>query len=161
MKADLERADERLRRFAVRGTFLRVDLDHDRWLTWGAAGELPVLMRSSFALVAAPPVQVAARFADLERLHLGGLLWPETAGRLAHTAYVTREEIRGMATAEARMLLLDLLEHATQQEFVYRHVWQNNDVVMWDNRCTLHRGRSYDLSKMRELRRCTTELVAA
>jgi alpha-ketoglutarate-dependent 2,4-dichlorophenoxyacetate dioxygenase len=67
--------------------------------------------------------------------------------------------IRGMATAPARLLLLDLLEHATQREFVYRHVWRNNDVVMWDNRCTLHRGRPYDIDKLRELRRCTTELA--
>jgi alpha-ketoglutarate-dependent 2,4-dichlorophenoxyacetate dioxygenase len=69
--------------------------------------------------------------------------------------------INGLATAEARLLLLDLLEHATQREFVYRHVWHNDDVVMWDNRCTLHRGRPYDLTKRRELRRCTTEFVAA
>jgi len=44
-------------------------------------------------LVAEPPVQVAARFADIERLHLSGLLWPEAAGRLARTAYLTREEV--------------------------------------------------------------------
>ena len=74
---------------------------------------------------------------------------------------VHTREIRNMPTAEARMLLLDLLEHATQREFVYHHVWRNNDVVMWDNRCTLHRGRPYDLSKLRELRRCTTEFIAA
>jgi len=85
---------------------------------------------------------------------------PESGRKTLFIGVHTRE-IRGMATAEARMLLLDLLEHATQREFVYRHVWQNNDVVMWDNRCTLHRGRPYDLSKLRELRRCTTEFAAA
>lgn len=69
--------------------------------------------------------------------------------------------IEGMATAPARLLLLDLLEHATQREFVYRHVWRNDDVLMWDNRCTLHRGRPYDIDKLRELRRCTTELADA
>ena len=65
-----------------------------------------------------------------------------------------------MSTAEARMLLWDLLEHATQRQFVYRHRWRNDDVLMWDNRCTLHRGRRFDLTQRRELRRCTTELVA-
>lgn len=85
---------------------------------------------------------------------------PESGRKTLFIGVHTRE-IRGMATAEARMLLLDLLEHATQREFVYRHVWRNNDVVMWDNRCTLHRGRPYDLSALRELRRCTTEYVAA
>jgi alpha-ketoglutarate-dependent 2,4-dichlorophenoxyacetate dioxygenase len=65
-------------------------------------------------------------------------------------------EVVGMNVAEGRMLLQDLLEHATQPEFVYRHEWNVGDVVMWDNRCTLHRGRSWDLSKPRELRRSTT-----
>lgn len=83
---------------------------------------------------------------------------PES-GRKSLFIGVHTREIPGMATAEARMFLLDLLEHATQREFVYRHVWRNDDVVMWDNRCTLHRGRPYDLSQLRELRRCTTEAV--
>jgi hypothetical protein len=91
-KEDLERADRRLRRFGVRGTFVRLELDDDVWLNWGVgADELPALVRASDTLVAEPPVQVAARFADIDRLHLGGLLWPEAAGRLAHTAYTTRE----------------------------------------------------------------------
>ena len=85
---------------------------------------------------------------------------PESNRKTLFIGVHTRE-IRNMPTAEARMLLLDLLEHATQREFVYQHVWRNNDVVMWDNRCTLHRGRPYDLSKLRELRRCTTEFIAA
>ncbi|UCE30302.1 MAG: TauD/TfdA family dioxygenase [Burkholderiales bacterium] len=67
--------------------------------------------------------------------------------------------IRDMPLAEARMLLMDLLEHATRPEFVYRHTWQVGDLVIWDNRCILHRGRSYDLSTRRELRRSTTEDV--
>ena len=74
---------------------------------------------------------------------------------------VHTREIRGMPTAAARMFLMDLLEHATQRKFVYRHAWRNGDVVMWDNRCTLHRGRRYDLSAKRELRRCTTESIVA
>jgi alpha-ketoglutarate-dependent 2,4-dichlorophenoxyacetate dioxygenase len=64
--------------------------------------------------------------------------------------------IDGMTVAEARMLLMDLLEHATQREFLYRHRWQPSDLVIWDNRCVLHRGRAYDLSERRELRRSTT-----
>jgi len=84
---------------------------------------------------------------------------PES-GRKSLFVGVHTREIRGMATAEARMFLLDLLEHATQREFVYRHRWRNGDIVMWDNRCTLHRGRPYDLTKLRELRRCSTEVAA-
>ena len=68
-------------------------------------------------------------------------------------------EVVGMTTAEGRMLLMDLLEHATQREFVYRHHWRVGDLVMWDNTATLHRGRHYDLAQRRELRRATTEEV--
>jgi len=59
------------------------------------------------------------------------------------------------------VLLIDLIEQATQREFVYRHFWRNGDAVMWDNRCTLHRGRRYDLKARREIRRCTTEVQGA
>jgi alpha-ketoglutarate-dependent 2,4-dichlorophenoxyacetate dioxygenase len=65
--------------------------------------------------------------------------------------------ILGMTVPEGRMFLADLLEHATQREFVHRHEWRSGDLVMWDNRCTLHRGRRYDLSQRRDLRRTTTE----
>ncbi len=93
-KEDLERADERLRRFAPAGVLLRVDLDAEVWLDWGLPLELTAFLGGEQdALVAEPPVQVAARFAGLDRLHLSGLLWPEAAGRLARTAYVTREEV--------------------------------------------------------------------
>nr|AHN65068.1 2,4-D-alpha ketoglutarate dioxygenase [Priestia aryabhattai] len=63
--------------------------------------------------------------------------------------------IEGRPVAEGRMLLAELLEHATQRQFVYRHRWQVGDLVMWDNRCVLHRGRRYDISARRELRRAT------
>jgi alpha-ketoglutarate-dependent 2,4-dichlorophenoxyacetate dioxygenase len=70
-------------------------------------------------------------------------------------------EIEGMTTAEGRMLIMDLLEHATQREFVYRHKWQVGDLVMWDNTATVHRGRYFDFAQRRELRRATTEEVTA
>jgi alpha-ketoglutarate-dependent 2,4-dichlorophenoxyacetate dioxygenase len=58
---------------------------------------------------------------------------------------------------EGRLLLRDLMEHATQPEFVYRHVWRVGDLVIWDNRATMHRGRPYDDARYRrELRRVTT-----
>jgi alpha-ketoglutarate-dependent 2,4-dichlorophenoxyacetate dioxygenase len=82
---------------------------------------------------------------------------PESGRKTLFLGVHTRE-IRGWATAPARMYLMDLLEHATQREFVYRHTWRNGDVLMWDNRCTLHRGRRYDLAAKREIRRCTVEL---
>jgi len=58
---------------------------------------------------------------------------------------------------EGRLLLRDLMEHATQPEFVYRHAWRVGDLVIWDNRATMHRARSFDDAKYRrELRRVTT-----
>jgi alpha-ketoglutarate-dependent 2,4-dichlorophenoxyacetate dioxygenase len=64
--------------------------------------------------------------------------------------------IPGWPVPEAQMLLRELTEHATQREFVYRHHWRVGDLVMWDNRVTMHRGRPYeDLKYPRDLRRTT------
>jgi len=63
--------------------------------------------------------------------------------------------IRGMEEPEARMLLLDLSEFATQPQFVYTHTWKVGDLVMWDNRCTMHRARRYDHTQVRDMRRTT------
>jgi alpha-ketoglutarate-dependent 2,4-dichlorophenoxyacetate dioxygenase len=58
---------------------------------------------------------------------------------------------------EGRLLLRDLIEHATRPEFVYRHQWRGGDLVIWDNRATMHRARPFDDAKYRrELRRVTT-----
>jgi alpha-ketoglutarate-dependent 2,4-dichlorophenoxyacetate dioxygenase len=58
---------------------------------------------------------------------------------------------------EGRLLLRDLIEHATQPEFVYRHRWRVGDLVIWDNRATMHRARPFEDTKhRRELRRVTT-----
>ena len=63
--------------------------------------------------------------------------------------------IVGMPMAEARILLRDLTEHATQPQFVYVHRWQPWDFVMWDNRRTMHRVRRYDDNQPRDMRRTT------
>lgn len=69
--------------------------------------------------------------------------------------------IHGMPTPEALMLLRDLMEHATQRQFVYAHRWSVGDLVMWDNRCTMHRGRGYDDKRYkRDMRRVTLSDVA-
>lgn len=69
---------------------------------------------------------------------------------------VHARRVIGMTVAEGRVLLMDLLEHATQPRFVYRHTWMPGDLIMWDNRATLHRGRRWDMNEVRELRRTTT-----
>ena len=64
-------------------------------------------------------------------------------------------KVRGMSMPEGRLLLRDLTEHATQPEFVYAHKWTLHDLVMWDNRQTMHRVRRYDESQPRDMRRTT------
>lgn len=95
-----------------------------------------------------PPVQW-----PLVRTHPG-------SGRKVLFVGIHCTKVPGMTLAEGRMLIAELLEHATQRERVYRHEWRPGDLVMWDNRCTLHRGRPFDLGAKRELRRVTTEDVA-
>jgi alpha-ketoglutarate-dependent 2,4-dichlorophenoxyacetate dioxygenase len=74
----------------------------------------------------------------------------------AHASHIV-----GWPMPEGRLLLRDLMEHATQREFVHRHHWRVGDLVVWDNRCTLHRGRAYDdATYPRDLRRVTTKDVA-
>ena len=56
---------------------------------------------------------------------------------------------------EARAFLRDLIEHATQREFVYSHKWAVGDLVIWDNRQTMHRGRPFPAEEARDVRRTT------
>ncbi len=64
--------------------------------------------------------------------------------------------VQGMPEEEGRALIDELLAHATQRQFVYTHRWRVHDLVMWDNRCTMHRGSDYDdLRWVREMHRAT------
>ena len=63
--------------------------------------------------------------------------------------------IVGWPVPEARAFIRDLMEHATQPQFVYSHKWRQWDLVMWDNRQVMHRVRRFDDSKVRDMRRTT------
>lgn len=64
--------------------------------------------------------------------------------------------ILGMEVPDGKMLLRELIEHCTQREFVYTHTWEVGDLLIWDNRCTLHRGRPFDeANHRRDMRRAT------
>jgi alpha-ketoglutarate-dependent 2,4-dichlorophenoxyacetate dioxygenase len=63
--------------------------------------------------------------------------------------------IVGWPVPEARLFLRDLIEHATQREFVYSHKWRVGDLVMWDNRQVMHRGRAFPAHEPRDVRRTT------
>jgi alpha-ketoglutarate-dependent 2,4-dichlorophenoxyacetate dioxygenase len=69
--------------------------------------------------------------------------------------------IIGLPEEEGKALLQQLIDHATQRQFVYTHRWRLHDLVMWDNRCTMHRGKSYDdLRWPRDMQRATVSDVA-
>jgi alpha-ketoglutarate-dependent 2,4-dichlorophenoxyacetate dioxygenase len=63
--------------------------------------------------------------------------------------------ILGWPIPEARAFLRDLTEHATQRQFVYAHVWRQWDLVMWDNRVTMHRARPFNNQEVRDMHRTT------
>jgi alpha-ketoglutarate-dependent 2,4-dichlorophenoxyacetate dioxygenase len=72
--------------------------------------------------------------------------------------------IVGWPVPEARAFIRDLMEHATQPQFVYAHKWRQHDLVMWDNRQVMHRVRRFDDTKVRDVRRTTvggTEMTVA
>ena len=56
-------------------------------------------------------------------------------------------KVEGLPESEGRQMLDDLLEHATQDDYVYAHKWRRHDLLMWDNRCTLHAATPYDTAK--------------
>jgi alpha-ketoglutarate-dependent 2,4-dichlorophenoxyacetate dioxygenase len=90
----------------------------------------------------------------LVRLH------PES-GRLALYLSAHIGEIEGWPRPEGMALIRELTESATQRQFVYRHHWKVGDLVIWDNRCTMHRGRRYDdRTYARDMRRVTLTDVA-
>jgi alpha-ketoglutarate-dependent 2,4-dichlorophenoxyacetate dioxygenase len=85
----------------------------------------------------------------LVRMHPGSKR--KTLYLSAHASHVVDWPV-----ADGRLLLWDLTAHATQRQFVYSHTWQVGDLVIWDNRCTMHRGRPHDEQQPRDLRRATT-----
>ena len=88
-------------------------------------------------IAAAPPVEH-----PLVRTH------PETGARALYIGNHASHVV-GMPVAAGEALLVELEAHATQPHFVYRHKWQVNDVLMWDNRCTLHCVEPYDAVRER------------
>ena len=100
-------------------------------------------------------------FAPAEKEKLKGAVHPLVRtmrnGRRGLYLASHASSIIGWQLPEGRLLLRDLTEHATQRQFVYRHVWRDADFVIWDNRTTMHRARPFDDVKYRrELRRTTT-----
>ena len=101
-------------------------------------------------------------FSQEERDRLKGAVHPlvrtmPRTGRKALYLASHAAQIIDWPLPEGRLLLRDLIEHATRERFTHAHIWQPHDFVIWDNRCTMHRARPFDdKTYRRELRRTTT-----
>jgi len=69
----------------------------------------------------------------------------------AHASHIV-----GLSVEDGRALLKELLEHVTQPQFCYRHEWQEGDLIIWDNRCVLHRATPFDTTRHKRLMQRTT-----
>jgi alpha-ketoglutarate-dependent 2,4-dichlorophenoxyacetate dioxygenase len=100
------------------------------------------------------------KFSAEEKEQLKGAVQPmvrTVGGRSSLYLASHAQDIVGWPVPDGRLLLRDLMEHATQPRFVYRHRWKQGDLVIWDNRTTMHRATAFDDTKYRrELRRTTT-----
>ena len=116
---------------------------------WHSRGQLGVTKYTPEEIASLPPVPQR-----VVRTHPGSKR--KTLYVAAHASHII-----GMPIADGRLLLLDLIEHATQRKFVHSHTWKQGDLVIWDNRCTMHRARPFDTTQVRDLRRVTTRDVAS
>ena len=120
----------------------RVDglmVEHNVWTSREKSGFTDVdKMRGSIAPAIHPLVRISA------------------SGRKALYIGSHADHIVGMDLDEGRALLADLVERATTPDLIYAHTWRQGDIVIWDNRCTMHRATAFDyLNHKRDLRRTT------
>ena len=80
---------------------------------------------------------------------------PATGRKALYVNRLMTREIEGLPHAESDALLEKLFDHQEQQQFVYEHVWRPGDLLMWDNRCTLHARTDFPAGERRLLRRVT------
>lgn len=127
---------------------------------------LPQKMKDRIADLEAEHSVIASRatlgfndFSDEERATLPPQIRPLVrtlpSGRKSLYLASHASHIIGWPVPEGRMLIRELTEHATQRERVYTHTWDVGDLVMWDNRRTMHRARPFDESERRDMRRAT------
>ena len=116
---------------------------------WHSRGQLSVTSYTPEELASLPPVPQR-----LVRRHPGSKR--KSLYLAAHASHIV-----DMPVPDGRLLLMDLTEHATGPKFVHAHRWREGDLVIWDNRCTMHRARPFDTTQVRDLRRVTTADTAS
>src|SRR5207248_7988114 len=114
---------------------------------WHARGQLDVTTYTPEEKASLPPVPQR-----LVRTHPGS--HRKTLYIAAHASH-----IEGMPVPDGRLVLMELMEHATQRQFVHAHKWRQGDLVIWGNRWTMYRAWPFDTVKVRDLRRVTTRDV--
>lgn len=82
---------------------------------------------------------------------------PATGRKALYVNRLMTYEIEGMPADESDKLLAYLFDHQEQRQFVYQHVWRPGDVILWDNRCTLHARTDFSSNERRLLRRITVQ----
>jgi taurine dioxygenase len=82
---------------------------------------------------------------------------PATGRKALYVNRLMTYAIEGMAETEGDALLNQLFDHAEQRPFIYQHVWRPGDVILWDNRCTLHARTDFSSNERRLLRRITVQ----
>lgn len=80
---------------------------------------------------------------------------PVTGRKSLYISPIYNEDVEGMPREEARGLIAELAAFAGQPRFVYSHRWETDDVVLWDNRCTMHQVTAFDPTERREMHRTT------
>jgi alpha-ketoglutarate-dependent taurine dioxygenase len=80
---------------------------------------------------------------------------PVTKRKSLYVSPIYNDEVEGMSARESRKLIEELGEFAGRPQFVYRHRWETDDVVMWDNRCTMHQVTAFDPRERRVMHRTT------
>lgn len=99
------------------------------------------------------PEEYALWYSYPQRSH--PLVWHHRSGRKSLVLSTSGAYIEGIHPIESHDLLQDLMRHATQDKYVYRHKWQLGDLVIWDNTGAMHRVLPFDAESGREFHRCT------
>ncbi|MDF3075621.1 MAG: TauD/TfdA family dioxygenase [Alphaproteobacteria bacterium] len=87
--------------------------------------------------------------------HPAVLVHPVTGRKALYVSEGTTASLDGIPEEESRVLLDMLFAHSVQEEFTWLHEWQVGDIVVWDNRCSMHRQTSYDPAERRLMKRTT------
>jgi alpha-ketoglutarate-dependent taurine dioxygenase len=111
---------------------------------------------SDYVVRKGPPSEKALKWVHpVVRVH------PATGRKALYVNRLMTYAIEGMPEAESAALLAALFDHQEQRQFVYQHRWRPGDVVLWDNRCTLHARTDFSSDERRLLRRITVQNEAA